>query len=167
MQTSARPFMSLPCFLCLLGGLNFLREGKLSTRPCFFHLLCQRLRHSMSLPCHGEPPILRVASISSRDASTTLALALLQDPASLLSPKTNHPPLQITLLWLGIYRIRVFCFPLEEPYCGDLFFWYISIFIAKFFFLRKMWRCQLIKCQQPLLRKPCHISTMSVEHNIS
>lgn len=66
-------------------------------------------------------------------------------------------------LWPGIYRVRIFCFPLEEPYCGDLFFWYISMFTAVFFFLRKMWRCQLIKCQQPLLRKPCHISTMSIE----
>lgn len=37
--------------------------------------------------------------------------SVLQDPASLLSPKINRPPLQSHTLWPGIYRVRVFCFP--------------------------------------------------------
>lgn len=63
--------------------------------------------------------------------------SVLQDPASLLSPKTNRPPLQSHTLWPGIYRVCVFCFPFGRAIlCRSL----LSIhkhFLQQSFFFKK------------------------------
>lgn len=93
----------------------------------------------MTLPCHGEPSILRVASVSSHDARTTLALTLsyrTQLPFSVQRQIVLH--CKVTLCDPESTEYASSAFPSEEPYCVDLFFRYISIFYSKVFFLRKM-----------------------------